>query len=120
MRPNFKQICRLISFLSFLFIINFNLEGQNKEVLEFKYKIESDKVGEEFFYTIKINVIKGEGPFKFELCDKSLALGGKSLIVSEITSEKSYVFTNLKNKEYYIYVYLTEQEFGKGKMVQIK
>lgn len=120
MRPNFTHICRIIVFLFFLFFVDYNLFGQNKEILEFKYKVETEKTGNETLYSVVVNVTKGSGPFKYELCDKSLALGGNSLIVSEITSTKTYVFNNLKNKEYYIYVYLTAQEFGKGKMIQIK
>lgn len=120
MSPNFTQICRIIAFLFLVFFVDHKLFGQNKEILEFKYKVETEKVGNETLYSIEVSVTKGNGPYKFELCDKSLALGGKSLTISETTTERTYVFLNLKNKEYYIYVYLTAQEFGKGKMIQIK
>lgn len=120
MKPDFTQICRLIAITILVFVLNSDLFGQSKEVLEFKYKVESEKIENDLTYKVTVTVTKGGGPFKYELCDKSLALGGSSLMVSEITSERTYVFSNLKNKEYYIYVYLTAQEFGKGKMIQIK
>lgn len=120
MKPNFTQICRITAITFLVFVLSSKVFGQNKEVLEFKYKIQSEIVDNEEIYKVTITVTKGEGPYKYELCDKSLALGGRSLMVSESTSEKSYVFSNLKGKEYYVYVYLTAQEFGKGKIIQIK
>lgn len=121
MRPDFNlKICRILLvtlvFLSFTGI-SFS---QTKDNLNFTYKVETVKAGETSTYNIIVSVSEGNGPFVFELCDKSFPTGGVSLIKTSDINSRTYKFSNLQLSDYYIYVYTSNQEMGRGKKVIIK
>lgn len=121
MKPNFcTRISQFLTVVIFFMLFISKGYSQTQENLDFKYKVKEYMVDNTLKYTVTITVTKGDGPFCYELCDKALALGGKSLKKSENISEKSFVFDNLERREYFVYVYLPNQDFGKGKKIQLK
>lgn len=121
MGPNFyRNICRIVLSTLLFFSIIPDSYSQNSDRLNFTYQVDSMKVGSSYKYAVQISVTEGESPFIYELCNKSIPLGGKSLIKSEITTELQYTFSDLELKEYYVYVYSSSKQISRGKRILIK
>jgi hypothetical protein len=121
MKPDF---CQKIYRLFFLFVIfvSFYLNGrsQSQEILDFSYKVDSIIINHKAQFEISVTITKGDLPCILELLDKSPSLGGDIISSSGVIHSRTYKFTNLEAKEYYIYLYSSDKESGRGKRVQMK
>lgn len=67
MRPDFNlKIFRVFLIPGLFILLNINgicQTSQSKETPDFKYRIESSRSGGETIYTVKVTIIKGQGPF---------------------------------------------------------
>jgi hypothetical protein len=93
----------------------FWITGSFAQELDFKISVDSVFVNNNKQYNIIVTVLKGKAPFIFELCDRILVEGGKTILKTEEIFDTKYTFPNISIHQLYIYVYLPKESFGKGK-----
>lgn len=89
MKPNFSQVCRFF-LVAILFLFSQHIYAQTNSKLDFKYKIESVKVGDSLRYDVKVTILNGEGPFMVSiyenLKDDMIALDRKEGVLDSVVS----------------------------------
>lgn len=98
----------------------FLMNGLLAQEIDFKYKVDSTLTKNSKYFEITVTLTKGESPCIFELFDKSPTLGGKTLVSSGVVNSNTFKFAELQIDDYYIYVYSSNREIGRGKRILIK